>query len=107
MKRSGFDEAIRKLLAEGKVYGGDSAGAIVAGASLKGFELADDPERAQSVVWDGMGLVDQTIMPHADSPDFTAATEEVIKNYPTEDLIILNDNQAFVVDGERQEIVAA
>jgi dipeptidase E len=107
MKRSGFDEAVRKLLDEGKVYGGDSAGAIVAGASLKGFELADDPELAQSVIWDGMQLIEKTIMPHADSPDFTAATDEVRKNYPSEELIVLNDNQAFVVDGARQEIVAA
>lgn len=107
MQRSGFDEAIRKLLAEGKVYGGDSAGAIAAGASLKGFELSDEPELAKTIVWDGMKLTDKTLVPHADSAPFAATTEAMIKNYPKEDLIILNDNQAFVADGERQEIVAA
>lgn len=107
MKRSGFDEAIRRLLDDGKVYGGDSAGAIVAGANLKGFERVDDPELASPVIWEGMKLVDKTIVPHADSPDFIATTEEVAKNYPQEELIILNDDQALVVDGEYQSVVRA
>ena len=51
------------------VYGGFSAGAVVAGPSLAGYELMDDPEEVpagyeRAVVWDGLGLVDFAIVPH-------------------------------------------
>jgi dipeptidase E len=103
MKRSGFDKVIRKLLEKGVVYGGESAGAIVAGASLRGIEFADDPEFAKEVHWDGMKLIDQSILPHADTPVplYVERLPEFLKQYADnpDDLIVLNDNEAFIVDG--------
>lgn len=67
MRRSGFDAVIRSLLAEGDLtYGGSSAGALVAGASLRGVELVDplDDLGAAPPIWDGLALVDFTIVPH-------------------------------------------
>ena len=44
MRQSGFDKAITRLAGEERlVYGGWSAGAVVAGPSLRGIELMDDP----------------------------------------------------------------
>ena len=43
MKESGFDGIIKDLLAGGIVYGGWSAGAVVAGPFLNPIELMDDP----------------------------------------------------------------
>jgi dipeptidase E len=70
IKESGFDQAIIKLLRSDRiVYGGYSAGAIVAGNNLHGIEHGDDPSLATKVYWDGMSLVDYAIIPHWESDD--------------------------------------
>lgn len=111
MKRSGFDKAIRKLLDEGKVYGGESAGAIVAGTSLRGIEFADNPEHAKEVIWDGMSLIDKAIIPHVDSPEpkYVERLPEFLKAYENnlDDLIQLADNEAYIVNGSSTQKVSA
>lgn len=56
MKRSGFEGAIRQLLDDGIVYGGDSARALVAGLSIAGIESVDRPEFAEEIINEGLGL---------------------------------------------------
>jgi dipeptidase E len=87
MARSGFDTAIRDRLARDSiVYGGFSAGAVVAGPSLVGLELMDDPADVpenydKSVVWDGLGLIPYTIVPHFRSNHPESAGAEKLVNY--------------------------
>jgi dipeptidase E len=74
MMQSGLDCILReRVLAGTLVYGGWSAGAVVAGPTLRGIELMDDPEAVvdgyiSEPVWDGLGLVDFSIIPHFQSP---------------------------------------
>jgi dipeptidase E len=74
MRQSGLDDLLRERVHAGAlIYGGWSAGAVVAGASLRGLELMDDPQVvAEGYVeppgWEGLGLVDFTIVPHFQSP---------------------------------------
>jgi dipeptidase E len=70
MKRSGFDQIINELLDSGTVYGGDSAGALVASVSIAGVELADEPEFAEEVILEGLGLISSVVLPHIDNPEF-------------------------------------
>jgi dipeptidase E len=105
MQRSGFDEAIKELLKAGVVYGGDSAGALVAGTSIAGIESADEPAFAEKVVEDGMNLVPFVIMPHVDNPEFTevmTTVKDLHKN-----MIELKDSQAVIFDGDERRIVEA
>jgi dipeptidase E len=73
MRQSGFDVVGKKRIAEDKlIYGGFSAGAIVACPSLKGIELMDDPNTLAEgydpeVIRDGLGLVSFHIVPHYES----------------------------------------
>ena len=99
MKRSGFDNAIKKLLEQGIVYGGESAGAIVVGASLQGIETMDVAEFADEIIWDGVKLLDVTIMPHADNPIYSSQVLEVTKRRKEALVVTLKDSQAYVVDG--------
>ncbi len=99
MRRSGFDKIIGKLLEEGKVYAGESAGAIVAGLALQGVEVADEPELADQIIWEGLGLTDRIIAPHADNLNFPEYMNHMKKIYKDNDRVLyLNDNQAFVVN---------
>jgi dipeptidase E len=43
MQRSGFYDLIRPLLEGGVVYAGESAGAVIAGPTLRGVQHLDDP----------------------------------------------------------------
>lgn len=79
MKQSGFDAVISGMLDRDEiVYGGFSAGAVVAGPSLDGYEIMDDPSELPpgydvNPVRDGLGLIDFAIIPHYRSPHPEAA----------------------------------
>lgn len=108
MDRSGFSKIIKDVLDSGVVYGGESAGAIMAGNSLKGIEFADPPEFAEQIVWDTLNLVPNFILPHADNQAFAKAIDqarEAHKGDPT--IIELADNQALVVNNDGNKIVGA
>ena len=76
MQESGFKEALLPLLAKGYVYGGESAGAVMAGTTLHGVEYLDDPHVVVGdTPWNGMCLVDYGIVPHWDTPEDQSALE--------------------------------
>ncbi len=85
MKQSGFDDVITGMLDNDEiVYGGFSAGAVVAAPSLEGIHLMDDPDEAppgycRETIWDGLGLIDHAIVPHFRSahPEAGAAEKAV------------------------------
>jgi len=103
MRRSGFDTIIKDLLDRGIVYGGDSAGALVAGTSIAGVEAADEPAFAAEVITDGMHLVPFVIMPHVDNPEFAEVLPVVRGRH--DNMIELKDSQAVIFDGDQQRIV--
>lgn len=106
MKASGFDSIIRSLLDHGIVYGGESAGACVAGISLKGLEGADNPEFSESIIWEGLSLVPYMMSPHSDNAMFADDTEiirQLYKNDPS--LKELTDNQALLINGSTERLI--
>ena len=103
IKRSGTDNVIREVLNEGIVYAGDSAGAIVTGPTLKYFDRADDSTLAPEVIYEGLGLVKFTVLPHWSSPDF----DEILKTIKTDlekdgyETITMTDRDYLLIeDGE-------
>lgn len=81
MRQSGFDAIVPGLVwANQLMYGGWSAGACVAGPTLRGLERMDDPAEladgyAPETVWEGLGLIDGALVPHygSDHPEARAA----------------------------------
>jgi len=108
MQKSGFDQIIKNLLEQGLVYGGESAGAIVIGPSLKGVEYGDEPEFAEKQIYDGLGVVPQIVIPHADNAEFGDAVVKMLEHHQSNpDLITINDNQAVIIDGDEVRVVTA
>jgi dipeptidase E len=108
MKRSGFEEIIPQLLDQGVVYGGDSAGAIVAGISIEGLEASDEPEFAEAVINEGMGLVPYFILPHVGNPQFSELTSTFNNLHKQSGKVIeLSDLQAIVFDGDSYRVITA
>lgn len=77
--QSGFDTCIIKLLNEDKiVYGGESAGAVIAGSSFEGLDIVDDRTLLPDGYVDpcpsrGLGIIDYTIVPHFESDNQESA----------------------------------
>lgn len=74
LARSGGDTVLTGLLRDDALtYAGYSAGACVLAPSLRGLELLDDPAEVAPTcgvptIWNGLGLVEEAIVPHYRSP---------------------------------------
>ena len=108
MIASGFDHAVRALLKDDAiVYGGFSAGAVVATPTLRGIELMDPPNEvpdgySKDVIWHGLGLIGFSLVPHyrSDHPEAPLAERAVQflqqSGMPYRTLV---DGEVLVVDG--------
>ncbi len=108
LKRSGADIIIPKLIGEGKVYAGWSAGAIMAGPTTRFFhEMGDDPAKATEKIDEGLLLTDMTVVPHRDHPDFKKAAAKTNKLLTDAGYrpVLLGDAEVLVIDGNQYTII--
>ncbi len=101
-QKTGFDKLLPKLL-ENKVYVGSSAGSMVIGRRISraAYQLIYREDNNKYGVSEYLGLVDFSVMPHLDSPDFPNRKEslvEAIGNFQGK-VYGLRDDSAVVVDG--------
>lgn len=105
MRQSGFDTIASTLVRNNQlVYGGFSAGAVVATPSLQGIDLVDDPYQipegySAAVIWEGLGFYGKSIAPHykSDHPE-SAIIDTVIAYFERENMpyTALHDGEAVV-----------
>jgi len=89
------------------VYGGFSAGAVVATPSLKGIDCMDTPTQIADgyepgIIWDGLAPVDFSIVPHyrSDHPETALADRAVARLQALGTrLVALKDGEAIVQNG--------
>lgn len=114
LSQSELDELLRHdVAADRYVLAGHSAGSIVVGPSLEGFERMDKeklvlPGYQEEVIWSGLGLTDTRVIPHADSPTYETAVIELRQTMFDENgwkYVTLNDSDVFVVDGDKEEVL--
>ncbi|MES2409279.1 MAG: Type 1 glutamine amidotransferase-like domain-containing protein [Patescibacteria group bacterium] len=107
MSDSAFDIMIKEInISPDFVYGGYSAGSVVAGKTLEGFELVDDVQAVKKVygsdiVWEGLGLIDYSIAPHYRSGHEESDAIENVVNYLEERKIsykTLQDGQVIIIN---------
>jgi dipeptidase E len=115
MRLSGFDRIIGDLVgADAIAYGGDGAGAAVAGPSLAGLELMDDPLALpagddEPPVWNGLGLIPFALVPHYRSRHPSAAAAEKVVAYLTTRKLrhqALSDGDAVVRMGNLERLAS-
>ncbi len=103
IKESGLDKIL--LEQDGSfVYAGYSAGACAVTPTLRGIHLVDEPETVpagyrKEVVWEGLGLVPFSVVPHyrSDHPE-SNANEEVVTFFLEQKLpfIVLRDGEVYI-----------
>jgi dipeptidase E len=107
LQDTGADEIIKELVSKGTVYGGGSAGAIVAGPTLKHFEDADNPSDSPELILEGLNLTNIVVVPHADNAKYGKAMKKIntlLKKdgYST---ITITDQEGVLIDANKQKIV--
>lgn len=115
MRQSGFAAELKSLLlADELVYGGYSAGAVVAGNTLRGIELVDSADPAEAVPpgyrseisWEGLRLVDYAVVPHYRSDHWESEKIERVVGFYMEEEIphrALRDGEVILVDDRNHE----
>lgn len=113
MAQSGLDRILAERLARDDIaYGGWSAGACVAGASLRGVDLMDEPGEVApgydpAPIYDGLHLVDFVIVPHFASEHPEADAAGVATAWLADQQIAhrtLRDGEALILQGGRLEL---
>lgn len=107
MKETGFDTIARELFEKDVVYGGGSAGAIIAGNTLKYFDLVDDSNASPELIYSGLDLIDLVIIPHWETDRIQEKLSAIQSLYKNDniDAVTITDNQAIIVDGEKWTVL--
>ncbi len=86
---------------KGKLYIGESAGAIVAAKNIAYSSAMDDKEKAPELKdYTGLGLVDFYVVPHYKNWEFNKSVEKIVETYSKDlKLTVISDSQAILVEG--------
>lgn len=100
IKQSNCCLVLKDVLEKGVVYAGDSAGAIVVGPTLKYFDKADSPELVSEIIYEGLNLIDFSILPHWNSEKYNEILQEIELNLYQEGYKTkrLNDNEYLLIE---------
>ena len=114
MRQSGFIKVINRLLSEGKIYVGSSAGSMVCAPSLEMKTILDDSSQANDLIegmngdYTGLGLVNFLVSPHFNNPDYIPYFTRMVQfdsprpEYP---ILFLTDNQGIWIENNKLEII--
>lgn len=101
LKRSGADKLILEEIAKGKLYIGESAGAVIMSPNISYIQSMDSVKKATNLTnYDALNLVDFSILPHYNNTPFKEVTQKIIADY-TDDLKIfpISNFEAIFVQG--------
>ncbi|MEG0485980.1 MAG: Type 1 glutamine amidotransferase-like domain-containing protein [Oscillospiraceae bacterium] len=106
LKRSGADKIIEEEVNKGKLYIGESAGAIVVSQSALYAQKMDSVKKAPALTqYDALGLVDFYPVPHYESAPFKRAAQAMIDTYSsTLKLIPMRNQEAILIEDDEIRI---
>ena len=108
LKRSGADQIIAREAEKGKLYIGESAGAIAVCPDIGYSAEMDVPGKAPELTdYTGMGLVDFYVVPHMGHPEMGPAANSIIEKYSSLlGLKVIDDHQVILIEGDKVSILS-
>ncbi|ABV67143.1 peptidase, S51 family [Aliarcobacter butzleri RM4018] len=103
LKKTGSDKIIIDEINKGKLYIGESAGAIVTSANVEYAKRMDDVKKAPNLTeFSGLNLVDFYVIPHYTNFPFEKTVEKIIEDYSSKLNLspISNKDAILVVDNK-------
>ena len=105
MRKCNFGKIIRKLLKQGKVYIGVSAGSIVAGRTIKIALWENDKNMVKLKNLKGLNLVPFDIFVHYQPEHAEIIKKKMPWKWQRKKLKILTDDQAILVQGKEVSLI--
>ena len=107
LRKTGVDELIKQHILTGKLYIGESAGAMITAPNIEYVSLMDDPNEWKELTdFEALNVVDFSTVPHLWCFPFAKATKEIISRYEESlTLKAISNTQALRVDGEVVKIL--
>jgi dipeptidase E len=106
LKRTGADKIIVEEVNSGKIYIGESAGAIVASVDIGYAQKMDSVDKAPALKdYNALGLVDFYTVPHYKSVPFKKVAQSIIDTYEaTLNLSPISNKDAIWVQDDKMQI---
>lgn len=107
LKRTGADTLLINEINKGKLYIGESAGAIVVAPDIEYSSEMDNKDKAPNLKdYSGLNLIDFYVVPHYENFEFNKSVKKIISNYSEIlDLKIINDKQAILIENDNIRIL--
>ena len=109
LRKTGTDTLLKPQLEKGKLFIGESAGAIVCAPELSYIEKMDPiPEDYSQSDYAGLGLINFYVLPHYLTAPFKKVTADIMQSFSNIELCAINNAQALSVkDGVRKLVSVA
>lgn len=107
LRKSGADKILIQEVKKGKLFIGESAGAIVAAPDIAYSAAMDCAEKAPDLKdYTGLGLTDFYVVPHYKNWEMGNAAQKIIDIFSDSlDLKVISDNQAIFVEGHSVNVL--
>lgn len=106
LRKKGVDKLLKEELNKGKLFIGESAGAIVCAPDIKYIEMMDEKPGDYSLTDDGgLNLINFYVLPHYLTAPFKKVTEKILEQFNDLDICPINNSQAVIVEGVSKRIV--
>lgn len=108
MNRSGAGILIKEQIKAGKLFIGESAGAILLAPDIEYSKDTDNPLIAPHLkTFEALNIIDFYPVPHYKNDPLKEAVETVISKYGTElPLVPFSNSQAILITGKEKQIVS-
>ena len=106
LRKNGVDKLLKEELNKGKLFIGESAGAIVCAPDIKYIEMMDEKPGDYSLTDDGgLSLINFYVLPHYLTAPFKKITEKILEEFTDLDICPINNSQAVIVEEGSKRIV--
>ena len=107
LRKTGTDTLLKQQLEKGKLFIGESAGAIVCAPELSYIEKMDPiPEDYSQSDYAGLGLINFYVLPHYLTAPFKKVTADIMQSFSNIELCAINNAQALSVKDGVRELVS-
>lgn len=106
LRKNGVDKLLKEELNKGKLFIGESAGAIVCAPDIKYIEMMDEKPSDYSLTDDGgLSLINFYVLPHYLTAPFKKITEKILEQFNNLDICPINNSQAVIIEDSSKRIV--
>ena len=99
LRKKGVDKLLKEELNKGKLFIGESAGAIVCAPDIKYIEMMDEKPGDYSLTDDGgLSLINFYVLPHYLTAPFKKVTEKILEQFNDLDIFPINNSQAVIIE---------